>query len=286
MFMSVVSWGMIAAGIAALAAGLLLVRFRMAAASGAGKVLVLGPVFEAVSLAIFAAEHFLAARDLMGIVPRWLPGALFWTYFAGAALLAAAISFIAWRSVRWSASWLAVFFLLIVFTVSLPGLPKHLHERLYWSLTVRELAFAGGAMVLAGSQWPRGRSAGGVLVVLGRSFVACVMVFYAIEHFLSPLTMPGVPDVKMTPPWIPAPALISYFVGATLLIGGIGLLLRRTRRIATAGAGTVVVLLTVFFYVPILLTELHSPGAVEGMNYVGDTLLFAATILLAGLGPE
>ena len=44
-------------------------------------------------------------------------------------------------------------------------------------------------------------------------------------------------------------------------------------------------LLTVFFYGPILLTELHSPLAVEGLNYVGDTLLFAATALLAG-SPE
>ena len=101
--MTVETWGMMGAGIAALVAGLFLVRTRFVAASGAGRVLVLGPVFEAVALAIFAAEHFLAARDLAGIVPRWLPGPLFWTYFVGAALLAAAISFIAWRYVRLSA---------------------------------------------------------------------------------------------------------------------------------------------------------------------------------------
>src|ERR1700676_350618 len=122
--MSVVTGGMIGAGIAALAVGLLLVRARFAATSGAGKVLVLGPVFEAVALAIFAAEHFLAARDLMGIVPRWLPGELFWTYFVGAALLAAAISFIAWMYVRWSASLLALLFLIIVATVDLPNLQQ------------------------------------------------------------------------------------------------------------------------------------------------------------------
>ena len=118
--MSVETWGMIGAGIAALAAGLFLVRARFAVASGAGRILVLGPVFEAVALAIFAAEHFLAARDLSGIVPRWLPGALFWTYFVGAALLAAAISFIAWRCVRWSASLLALLFLIIVVTSTCP----------------------------------------------------------------------------------------------------------------------------------------------------------------------
>ena len=64
--MSLLTSGMIAAGIAALLAGLFLVRARFAAASGAGKILVLGPIFEAVALAIFAAEHFLAARELSG----------------------------------------------------------------------------------------------------------------------------------------------------------------------------------------------------------------------------
>src|SRR5580698_7296370 len=115
--MSVATWGMIGAGIAALVAGLFLVRQRFAATSGTGRILVLGPVCEAVALAIFAAEHFLLARDLSGIVPRWLPGPLFWTYFVGVALLAAAISFIAWRCVRWSASLLALLLLIIVATI-------------------------------------------------------------------------------------------------------------------------------------------------------------------------
>jgi uncharacterized membrane protein len=284
--MSLETWGMIGTGIAALIAGLFVVRTRFAAASGTGKVLVLGPVFEAVALSIFAAEHFLAARDLSAIVPRWMPGALFWTYFVGTALLAAAISFIAWRYVRWSASLLALLFLIIVATIDLPNLPEHAHERLFWTLTVREMAFAGGAMVMAGSVWSRRQLAGSALLTVGRLIVACTFVFYAIEHFLFPRFVPGVPLEKMTPAWVPAPTLLAYIVGTTLLAAGVGLMIRRTRSIAAASAGTVLLLLTVFFYVPILVTEIQSPLAVEGVNYVGDTLLFAATALLAGLGAD
>jgi uncharacterized membrane protein len=288
--MSGEAWGMIGAGVAALVAGLFLVRPRFTVASGAGRIVQLGPVFEAVALAVFAAEHFLAARDLSVIVPRWMPGPLFWTYFVGAALLAAAISFIAWRYVRWSASLLAVLFLIIVATIDLPNLPKHLHERLFWTLTVREVSFSGGAMVLAGSLWLSGRLArsglGSTLVIVGRLFVACTFVFYAIEHFLFPRFVPGVPLEKMTPSWVPAPTLLAYAVGSTLLAAGVGLMIRRTRRTAAATAGAVLLLLTVFFYVPILATEIHSPLAVEGVNYVGDTLLFAATALLAGFGSD
>jgi uncharacterized membrane protein len=283
--MSVEAWGMIGTGIVALAAGLFFVQPRLAAASGPGRILVFGPVFEAVALAIFAAEHFLAAHDLSVIVPRWLPGPLFWTYFVGAALLAAAISLIVGRYVRWSASLLALLFLIIVATIDVPNLPQHLHERLFWTLTARETSFAAGAMVLAGSLWPRGRVAG-ALLILGRFLVAFTFIFYAVEHFLFPRFVPGVPLEKMTPAWVPAPALLAYVVGTTLLAAGVGLMFRRTRRTAAATAGTVLLLLTIFFYVPILITEIRSPLAVEGVNYVGDTLLFAATALLAGFGAD
>jgi uncharacterized membrane protein len=284
--MSLEAWGMLVAGVAVLVAGLILVRPRFQAASGIDRILVLGPVFEATPLAIFAAEHFLAAHDLAPIVPRWFGVPLFWTYFVGACLLAAAISFIAWRCVRWSALLLAVFFLIVVFTVDLPKMPQHVHERLFWTLTVREMCFAGGAMVLAGSVWPRGRLAGAALMQVGRLIVGCVFLFYAIEHFLFPRFVPGVPLEKMTPAWIPAPALIAYFIGITLLFCGLGLLIPRTVRVASATAGTVLMLLTALFYIPIFLTETHSPLAVEGLNYIGDTMLFAATALLAGFGAE
>jgi uncharacterized membrane protein len=285
--MSVEVWGMISTGVTALIAGLVLVRGRFRAASGIGRIIVLGPVFEAVALAVFAAEHFLAARDLAGIVPRWLPGPLFWTYFVGAAWLAAAISFITWLDVRRSAALVALLFVIIVATIDLPNIPRHLHERLFWTLTVRELAFASGAMVLAGSLWrSRMSSPGNALMLFGRVFLAAIFVFYAIQHFLFPRFVPGVPLEKMTPAWMPAPTLIAYLVGTTLLLAGIGLLFRRTILIAAAGSGTVLLLLTAFFYVPILVTEIHSELAIEGINYVGDTLLFAATALLAGFGMD
>ncbi len=287
--MSVLAWGMVGAGAAALVAGLVLVRARFRVVAGAGKLIVLGPVFEAVSLAIFSAEHFLAAKGLSTLVPKWLPGPMFWTYFFGVALALAAISFVVWRGVRWSSVLLALFFLLIVATVDLPNLGKGLHERLFWVLTVRETCFAGGAMVLAGHCMERTRFAQIArvgLVRVGRFIVGATLVFYGIAHFFFPRNVPGVPLEKMTPAWIPGAVVIAYFVGAVLVVAGVAIFLRRGVRVAAAGAGLVLVLLVVFFYVPIFLTETHSRLAVEGLNYVGDTLLFAATVLLAGGGAE
>jgi uncharacterized membrane protein YphA (DoxX/SURF4 family) len=95
-----------------------------------------------------------------------------------------------------------------------------------------------------------------------------------------------VPLEKMTPAWIPAPVVIAYFVGIVLVVAGVAVLIGRRVRVAAASAGLVLVLLVAFFYLPIFLTEMHTPLALEGMNYVGDTLLFAATVLLAGFGAE
>jgi hypothetical protein len=279
--MALEAWGMTIAGVAALMAGLILVQTRFRGATGAGGLIVLGPVFEAIALAMFAAEHFFAARDLMGIVPRWMPWPLFWTYFFGAALLAAAVSFILWMGVRWSAPLLALFFFLIVVTVDLPGLKQSFHSRLFWTLTLRELAFASGAVVLTGSVLKAGAMAA-ALVRAGRTILGFIMVFYGIEQIMFPHNVPGVPLEKITPGWWPAPVLLAWLVGLIVLGAGVGLLFDSTARISAAIAGTALVLLTAFFYVPILCTEIGSPLVIEGLNYVGDTLLFAATILLAG----
>ncbi|HEY1808047.1 MAG TPA: hypothetical protein VGG42_05755 [Acidobacteriaceae bacterium] len=283
--MTVEAAGMIAAGVSALIAGPILARPRLAATDASGKLIVLGPAFEAAAIAAFSAEHFTAARALAPIVPHWLPAPLFWTYFVGACLFAAALSFVAFRCVRSAAAWLALLFLIIVATLDLPNLPANLHSRIFWTLTVRETAFASGAMVLSASLWPRGAAIGSALARIGRTLLAGIMIFYAFEHFLFPHFVIGVPLARLTPAWIPAPVLWADLVGIALLLGGIGLLFRATTRVAAAGTGLVLLLVTAFFYGPLLVAEFHS-NPVEGLNYVFDTLLFAATVLLAGSSPD
>lgn len=283
-------WAMVCAGVAVLAAGVVLARGRFRAASGAGKILVLAPVFEAAPLAVFSAEHFTVARALMPAVPHWLPYPLFWVYFVGVALVSAAISFVAWRHVNWSAPLLALLFLIIVTTVDLPNVSRGMHERLLWILAARELSFAGGAMVLAGSVWPAGNRAAGAVRSIGRIIVAIVMVFYGVEHFLFPHFVIGVPLGKPMPAWMPAPTVIAYVVGIALVVAGLALFFPSKIRIAAAGGGTLLLLLTVFFYGSILVADLQKGGdaaqMVEDINYVADTMLFAATVLLAGRETE
>lgn len=53
-----------------------------------------GRIFFAATMIVFGLEHFLYAEFVQYLVPAWIPGHLFWTYLAGAALIAAGLGFI------------------------------------------------------------------------------------------------------------------------------------------------------------------------------------------------
>jgi len=53
-----------------------------------------GRIFFAMTMIVFGVEHFLYAQFVQYLVPDWIPWHLFWTYFAGIALIAAGIGFI------------------------------------------------------------------------------------------------------------------------------------------------------------------------------------------------
>src|SRR5277367_4392838 len=73
-------------------------------AQGLDKADPLGRVSLGVPLAVFGAEHLTSPQTIMQLVPAWMPGKLFWTYFVGVALIAAALSFIFRVGIRLSAT--------------------------------------------------------------------------------------------------------------------------------------------------------------------------------------
>ena len=53
-----------------------------------------GSVFFSITLIVFGIDHFLYAEGVATLVPDWIPFHLFWTYFAGAALIGAGVSIV------------------------------------------------------------------------------------------------------------------------------------------------------------------------------------------------
>jgi uncharacterized membrane protein len=267
-FSPVIFWPWFA-GLTLLVCGCFVVRREVAKATWLDKLIVLGPTFMAASIAVFGPEHLVATRTLMRLVPRWMPDRLVWAYFVGVALIAAAVSFVLKKYVRWSATLLGIMFFLFVLMIHLPGAVANPKDRILWTIAFRELAFAGGAWALAS----------GRMVAIGRFLVAMTMMFFGVEHFLHPKFVPGVPLGKLMPAWVPVPALWGYLTGAVLLAAGAALLAGKRSRMAAAWAGLVVVLLVLFLYLPIFLMARQPAELNEALNYVADTLLFAGTVL-------
>jgi hypothetical protein len=86
----------------------------MAALAIAGRFLI------AISLAVFAVQHFLYARFVGDLIPGWIPAHVFFAYFTGAAFVAAALAFATKMKVRLAGVLLGTMFLIWVFVLHVP----------------------------------------------------------------------------------------------------------------------------------------------------------------------
>jgi uncharacterized membrane protein len=275
-----------AAGVALLAIGLSAAKSDIAQARGINKIVALTPLCFAIPLAVFGAEHLSSPGSLLALVPSYMPWRMFWVYFVGFALIAAALSIATKRQVRWSALLFGSMMFLFVAMLHLPGAVTA-GGRIPWTIVVREMSFGGAGWVLAGTAMDGDRDGQGKgLITVGRVSIAIAAIFFGVQHFLHPLGLPGVPLAKQMPPWIPVRALIDYVTGAFLMVAGVCFLLARRTRMAATYLGAWIVLLVLVIYGPVLVGSLADPRRdlqVEGVNYFADTLLFGGAILsLAG----
>jgi len=271
------------AGMGFLVAGLIAVRRELS--WRLDDLTVLGRVFVPAALATFGAEHLASAHFIMQGVPAWMPWHLFWAYFVGLALFAAAVSFVANRYVVLSSWLLGLMLLIFVLTIHLPNVVHDPANRIRWAVMLRDFLFGLGAWSLALTRTddPRARR---VLPAI-RLLAAFVLLFFAAEHFLHPVNAPGVPLEQETPAFIPVRALWGYVVGTMLAATGVSILLNKHARVGTtwlAILNTVVVLL---IYVPLFAVASVGSQMNTAVNYIFDTLLFAGAIfLLAGGMPS
>ena len=271
-----------ALGFGFLIAGIWTYRRDLAEPSGERlRLVALGPVFVAASLAAFAGEHFTAARAIAQLVPKWMPARVFVTYFVGVAHLAAALSFVARRYVRWSAICLAIMFGLFVALLHLRGVMLQPTNRLFWMISLRDSTFGIGAVALYAYEvresWPQRANA---LATIARFWSAVVVIVFGLHHFVHPEFSPGVPDSRPTPSWVPAPHAFAYLVGIILTALGIAMLFKKRARLAATYAGAVMTFLAIVLFGPDLFLARDVSQYVTGINFVFDTLLFAGTLLV------
>jgi uncharacterized membrane protein len=107
------------------------------------------------------------------------------------------------------------------------------------------------------------------------------LIFFAVEYFLHPELLPGVPLQQLTPDFIPDHMLWGYLTGVVYVFAGVGLLINKKVRLAATWVGLFVLFAVIFFCVPFMLQYGSDIG--RGLNVPADTLVLSGGMLcLAG----
>ena len=255
-------------------------------ARGFDKLILFGSLFYAAPIAAFGTEHFTLTEVIASLIPAWIPWHVFWVYFVGACFIAAALSLVTGIQVRLSASLLALNFFLFVVLMDAPAWAQNPRDRFGLALMLRELSFSGGPLALAASLTGQWRERGThILATVARYFVAVPVLFYSFEQFLHADHVPGIPLERVTPDWIPVRVLWTYLAAVVYALAGIPLLLGKKSRAAATWVGLTILFVELVVYVPIGIVDRASLD--NGLNYLGDTLMFCGTVLLlAGAMPR
>jgi len=109
----------------------------------------IGRIFYALPLLVFGLLHFINGPSMSGVVPSFIPGGVFWVYFTGLCLMAAAVSIIINKYARLATLLLAVMLLIFVVTIHLPAVLHPHNFQFSMTMLLKDLALAGAAMVIA-----------------------------------------------------------------------------------------------------------------------------------------
>ncbi len=142
---------MCGAGILVFVVALWAAKTDIAQSRGMDKIVALSNLCFAVPLAVFGALHLAEVEFVLPMVPSYMPWPMFWAYFFGFALLAAALSIATKILVPWSGLLFGIAMFLFVAMLDIPGALATPRDRFGWTLLIREMSFGGGGWILAGN---------------------------------------------------------------------------------------------------------------------------------------
>jgi hypothetical protein len=103
----------------------------------------------AISLVVFAVQHFIYGTFVATLIPAWIPWHLFWTYFVAVAFLAAALSIASNKFTAFAGILLGAMFLLWVVILHAPRVAASPHNGNEWTSEFVALAMGGASLVMA-----------------------------------------------------------------------------------------------------------------------------------------
>jgi uncharacterized membrane protein YphA (DoxX/SURF4 family) len=249
----------------------------------------LGRILYGIGIAAYGIQQIIIRDYRPAIVPEWPlwpHSTAAFPYATGALLLIAGLALIGLfklneKMLRNISLALGIYFLILIVCFHIPNRlfvnensPKHLG---LWTDALKELAFSGGAFVVAGSlntSYQVSKTFSKYLIIIGRIFFSVTLISFGIDHFYYTEFV-----ASLVPSWYGFPVFWTY-VGAVLLIGaGVAVLLGIKLRLVAFLLAAMLFIWFVTLHVP---RAIATPYAANGNEVVSafDALLFCGVALI------
>jgi len=115
------------------------------------KLIPFGPVFFSITMTLYGVAHFLYTQPISTLVPNWISGHMFWTYFAGVALICSGVAIVLRIKLPIIATLLGIMILIWLIIIHIPSVIRDPFGNKSNSIVsaFSALAFSGIAFMIA-----------------------------------------------------------------------------------------------------------------------------------------
>jgi len=244
----------------------------------------LGRTFFAIAIVAFGVQHVIHRDFVTRVVPwwpEWMPGRPLWAGIVGALLIGAGLAILTGARTRAVATLLGWAILLSFVLLGLPLAAADVPLGGAWTRAGKALALSGGAFLVAQSVLAASKSAASAMLSprlervtsLGPWFFGAFLTLCGIQHFIHVEFVQS-----LVPSWIPGARFWTFFAGIALIAGGIGVVIRRTARLAGLLSSVMIFLWVPLVHIPRALAA--APGNTNETTAVFEALAMSGIALL------
>jgi uncharacterized membrane protein len=226
------------------------------------KITKLGRYFLALPILVFGIQHFLYAEFIVQLVPTWVPGGLFWTYFAGLALFASGLGIIINVLSRLAATLLGLMISIWVIILHIPRVFQFPGDSEFINVFDAVCMLSGAYLLslslsgaLPGKALEKIASSG---ARLSPYLIAVSLCVFGIENFIHNKM---VFIVGAAPHEVPGEAFWVYLTGIVFIGAACSIFISKGVGAITALLGIYIFFIVLMFYGPLLWANIYDAHA-------------------------
>ena len=242
------------------------------------KITKLGRYLLAIPMIVFGIQHFWYADFVVGLIPTWIPGGLFWTYFSGVALIAAGVGILFNICSKLAATLLGLMIFTWVILLHIPRALVNQGDSTEFINIFDALIMAAGSVLLAQSYTGVGylEKITKLSAKVSSFLIVCSVLVFGIEHLVHGKL---VFIVGAAPYPVPGESFWVYLSAFVFILAAIGMSFSIRSSSIAAFLGIFIFLVTLLFYVPQILHSLYWAHALstllKGVAMSGSAFIYS-----------